>query len=162
MEPSGNYKMLEPSEHLKTGKIIKFIENTEFIVFRERQELTPEICKQIEDRLTHFPKKFIYYGFSNNSDEVILNIRWGITGSLETAFLFVMIRYLMEKNLIEKELMEYIHGIVTAGTDEARKKFLQENKHSIMKAVKRIKTSCSPQMLILLTRFDWLFEAQAY
>jgi hypothetical protein len=125
MEPSGNYKQLEPAEHLRVSKLVDFICHTEFIVFREKEELTERQLKDVELRLAEFPKKFVYYGFALNPDEVILNIRWGITGSLETAFLFVMFRYLMEKNLMEKELMEYIHGLVAARTEEGRLQFLK-------------------------------------
>lgn len=138
--PSGNYKLFEASEHLRTSKLLEFITNTEFIVFREAEPLESEEIKAIEDRLlTQLKTKFIYYGFANNSDEIIFRIRWNFVKSLETTFLLVMIRQLMERNLMEKELVEYIGGLVSAKTDEARRKFIIENKHSIGKSIKRIK-----------------------
>ena len=104
-------------------------------------------------------KKFIYFGFANNSDEIILSSRFGTNGSLSTAFFFILLRYLMEKNLMEKELLEYIEGLVVARTNEARIAFMKDRQHSISKAVGRIKQTCSPQMFDILAKFDWLFEA---
>mgnify|MGYP007069253194 FL=1 len=104
------------------------------------------------------PRQFIYYGFANNSDDIILRTRFGICGSLSTAFLFILLRYLMEKNLMEKELLEYIHNLVSARTDEARIAFMKDRQHSISKAVGRIKYHCSPQMNEIFTKIDWLLE----
>ncbi len=54
---------------------------------------------------------------------------------------------------MEKELPEYIEGLVLARTDEARIAFMKERQHSISKAVGRIKGSCSPHMFAILDRF---------
>jgi hypothetical protein len=64
----------------------------------------------------------------------------------------------MDKNLVEKELIEYIHGLVAARTDERRIAFIKEKQHSISSAVNRIKNSCSYQMAEILDQFNWLFN----
>jgi DNA relaxase NicK len=67
----------------------------------------------------------------------------------------------MDKNLMEKELTEYIQDLVLAKTDERRLAFMKEKHHSINKAVGRIKKTCSKQMFEILNHFNWLFNAFA-
>lgn len=76
----------------------------------------------------------------------MLRARFGTEGSLSTAFFFILLRYLMGRNLMDKELLDYIQGLVLARTDAVRLAFIKENHHSVRKAVDRVKSTCSPQM----------------
>lgn len=105
----------------------------------------------------NFPEKFVYYGFVNNSDEIVRKIRWGVDGSLETEFFIVVVEFLSERNLMERELLEYVRGLVACKGDEERREFLKKSHYSINKAIKRIKQTCTSQMKTLLSRYDWVF-----
>lgn len=116
MKPLGNYKQLKPEAHLLVHSFTEFVKDTELVILRD-ESLTEAQAVDIDKRLNNMEKQFVYYGFANNSDEIILSARFGTNGSLSTAFFFILLRYLMDKNLVEKELLEYVHGLVLAHTN---------------------------------------------